>query len=80
MNQAKGNAEKDDGATRWKPTVGMWLAVLALTIATALYFKQKTPDSPLDTPSLVLVAFCWFLLAFGSRWIWRLYKRRRSTE
>ena len=79
MIQVKGNPENNDGAG-WKPTVGIWLAVLALTVATALYFNQKTPDAPLDAPSLAVVAFCWFLLAFGSRWLGRLFKRKRSTK
>jgi len=82
MSQAKGNppsAETNEGSS-WKPTVGTWLVVLALTVATALYFKRKTPDTPLDAVSLALVAFCWFLLAFGVRWIWKRYQRRRSAE
>lgn len=82
MGRAKENtsAAGPNEGSGWKPTIGTWLVVLVLTVATALYFKRKTPDAPLDAVSLALVAFCWFLVAFGVRWIWKRYHRRRSAE
>jgi hypothetical protein len=72
-------SEGRDGAD-WKPTIGTWLVVLALTVATALYFKWKTPDAPLDASSLALVAFCWLLVAYSIRWLWKRRHRRPSAR
>lgn len=79
MSQSRGNpSSAETEGPGWKPTVGTSLVVLALTIATSLYFKRKTPDAPLDAVSLAFVAFCWFLVAFGVRWIWKRYHRRSA--
>ncbi|HVT95462.1 MAG TPA: hypothetical protein VHD76_21605 [Bryobacteraceae bacterium] len=69
------NDEKQGSA--WKATVGIWVAVLVLTVATALFFNAMTPDAPLAGISLVFVAFFWFLAARGARWAW---KRRHQKE
>jgi len=74
MKKNPGN-NKGEG---WKPAVGIWFVVLVLTVATAFYFKQKTPDAPLDAVSLALVAFCWFLSAFGIRWIWKRFQSKKN--
>lgn len=65
---------------RLRPTVGVWLAVLGLTVLTSFYFKWKTPDAPLDNVSIVLVAFCWFLLASGVDWVRKWRKERKSAK
>lgn len=72
------SADTKEGSS-WTPTVGIWLLVLALTVATALYFKRRTPDAPLDAVSLALVAFFWFLLAFGVRWVWKRFHHKNPA-
>jgi hypothetical protein len=81
MSEPAGKSTSTEGheGPGWKPTVGAWLVVLALTVATALYFKWKTPDAPLEAASLAFVAFCWFLLTFVIRWIWKRVQRKRDT-
>jgi hypothetical protein len=82
MSQVKGKlpATETREASGWKPTVGTWLVVLALTVATALYFNWMTRDAPLDAASLALVAFCWFLVVFGARWSWKRYHRKEPPD
>ncbi|HTT63279.1 MAG TPA: hypothetical protein VMG35_15600 [Bryobacteraceae bacterium] len=63
-----------------KATTGVWLAVLALTVATALFFDRMTPDAPLKGTSLVFVAFFWFLVVFALRWAWQHYHKKEAGK
>jgi hypothetical protein len=64
----------------WKATTAIWVAVLALTVTTALTCNQFVPDAPLSKVDLAVVAFFWFLVSFGVRWIWRRRRDRRPLS
>jgi hypothetical protein len=71
--------EEKEGST-WKTTTGIWVSVLVLTVATALFFNAATPDAPLTGIGLVFVAFCWFLVAAGARWAWKRYHQKETGK
>jgi Na+/proline symporter len=69
-----------DDKSGWKATTGQGILVLILTVATAMFFKSTTPQTPLSGVSLAFVAFAWFLIVFAAGWIWkRARKKRRDT-
>jgi hypothetical protein len=69
-----------EGPSFWKATTPLWLAVLALTIATALIFNRMVPDAPLSSIDLAFVAFFWFLISFGARWLWMHHGKKKPSS
>lgn len=67
-------------ANAWKATTLVWVSVLILTAATAMFFRRAVRDSPLGTTGLVFVAFFWFLAAFGVRWPGKDFGDGRLTD
>jgi hypothetical protein len=69
----------DAKVSLWKATPVIWVAVLVLTVATALALNGLVRDAPLSKADLALIAFFWFLVSFGVRWIWLRRRDKRSS-